>query len=301
MGHNNKISLVRQCELALSACMATGTSKHKDKQTGANVDKIYSWNTFRAYQKHTCYFVDWCKSTHGCKTLEQCRQYVGDWLDYQQQKGLSAYTVQLERSALVKLYHDHAIADIKLVSRRTYDSVTRSRGNAERDKHFSVEKNADLVLFARCVGLRRSEMSNLRGSYLVQGHRGGYMVHIQGKGGRWRYAPVIGSKEQIERICALMRDAGDKKVFPVVHSCADIHGYRREYAQQLYDSVARPLDVCRADKTFRHPGRAHCDRNAVYWRRGSRKGDWLDKRAVLYVSRALGHNRVSVAAEHYLM
>ena len=39
---------------------------------------------------------------------------------------------------------------------------------------------------------------------------------------------------------------------------------------------------------------------AVYWCRGDRKGEWLDKGAMLDASEALGHSRLSVVGEHYI-
>ena len=44
------------------------------------IHKIYSWGTFRDYQKHACYFVKWCKECYHCKTIEECRAYVDEWL-----------------------------------------------------------------------------------------------------------------------------------------------------------------------------------------------------------------------------
>lgn len=42
------------------------------------------------------------------------------------------------------------------------------------------------------------------------------------------------------------------------------------------------------------------DKNSVYHCRGMRKGQWMDKQAMLTVSQALGHNRISVVGEHYI-
>ena len=63
----------------------------------------------------------------------------------------------------------------------------------------------------------------------------------------------------------------------------DKHGYRREYAQAVYESIARSV--------------AEIPRKDRYICRGDRKGVIYDKQ---YVSRQLGHNRVSVIAVHYL-
>ena len=302
MGRKNK-PMTYQCEQALKSCLAIGESKHEDKKTGATADKIYSWSTFKTYLKHSIYFAQWCKEQYGCRTLADCRQYTDNWLQHQQDRGMSAYTVKMERAALCKLYHTShkEIGASIVINRRTYDNITRSRGDAVRDKNFSAERNADLITMAVCTGLRRSEMAALRGNCLIQTDNGWRIdVHSASKGGRHRLAPVVGAPDEIARVVQIMQSAGDGKVFPRIHSAFDEHSYRRQYAQRVYDASARPLSVCKADATYRRHKHDKYDRDAVYWRRGAHKGEWLDKRALECVTQALGHNRISVAAEHYL-
>lgn len=296
MGHKNRTPLQTQVRIALDDMLRTGTSKHTDKESGTAGDGIYSWSTYRTYMKHCVYFVMYCKENYHCRTLDQCRAYVDEWLESRQ--GLSTYTQKLERSALCKLYRCSSADFDTKIERRTYAGVTRSRQPATRDRHFSEAKNAELVEFARSTGLRRNELQRLTGSSLVQ-RNGQYFISVTvgAKGGRDRLAPVVGDVALVVR---LMRAAGDAHVFSHIHSAADIHSYRREYAQRLYDSLARPLDVCKADTGFVQPGHTYADQNAVYYRRGELKGSWLDKRAMLEVSQALGHNRISVVGEHYL-
>lgn len=297
MGHKNKVSLVKQVQDVLDSKLCIGESKQQAKIMGIAQDGIYSWGTYKSYIKHLCYFVDYCKNEHRCKTIDQCRQYADEWLA--SRKSLSPYTQKMERSALCKLYGCRS-TDFKVeIDARTYDKVSRSRGEAVRDKHFSVTNNADLVEFASSTGLRRAELEALRGTDLVLTRYGQWMINITrgSKGGRNRIVPIIGNTNLVVRI---MQAAGNNKVFHAVPSAMDVHSYRAVYAQRLYNRLARPLDICRADRTFKQPGKEFCDYDAVYWRRGAHKGEWMDKRAMLMVSRALGHNRISVAGEHYL-
>ena len=296
MGHKNKTPLQTQVRIALDEMLRTGTSKHADKADGTAGDGIYAWSTYRTYLRHCVYFVTYCKDEHRCRTLDQCRAYVDEWLE--SRKGLSTYTQKLERSALCKLYRCSSADFDTKIERRTYAAVTRSREPAARDAHFSEAKNFELIEFARSTGLRRNELQRLRGSSLVQ-KDGKYFVSVTvgAKGGRDRLAPVVGDVALVVR---LMTAAGDGHVFSHIHSAADIHSYRREYAQRLYDTLARPLDVCKKDKDFIQPGHTYADQSAVYYRRGELRGTWLDKRALLEVSRALGHNRICVVGEHYL-
>lgn len=71
-----------------------------------------------------------------------------------------------------------------------------------------------------------------------------------------------------------------------IHDAADIHSYRADYATAIYLTNARPLDQI-----------PKCDR---YYCRKDKKGIWYDKEAMKITSKALGHSRISVIAEHYL-
>ena len=66
MSHKNKKSLVDQVKQSLDSKLAIGRSKHQDKlseneRKEITSNYIYSWETYRSYLKHGCYFVLWCK------------------------------------------------------------------------------------------------------------------------------------------------------------------------------------------------------------------------------------------------
>lgn len=288
MSHKNKVSLVGQVNAALSARLAIGQSKHKDKATGATKDKIYSWETFRTYQKHACYFVKWAKEKHGCKTLEQARPYAPQWLQERAKAGYSSYTLKMERAALGKLYGAPG-ASLGDLPQRSRSSISRSRGAAVRDSHFSRSNNALLVAVGECAGLRRAEMRALRGSQLVR-CGGGYGIRVDraSKGGKKRVAPLVGPPAQVAQVVQACRSAGSGKVFPQgIHSGADVHGLRAEYCKRVYNLHARPYDIVKQD-------------GALYRCRGDLRGVWFDREAMLQASKALGHNRISVIAQSYL-
>lgn len=100
MSHQNKKSLIAQADARLQKMTQAGVgrSKHQDKIDDVDHKYIYTWKTYQAYIKHCCYFLDWCKENHGCKTLKQCRQYVPEWIE--SRRSLSASTQKLEVAAL---------------------------------------------------------------------------------------------------------------------------------------------------------------------------------------------------------
>lgn len=272
-------SLTRQVQNVLDSKLAIGESKHKDKILGLTQEKIYSWGTYRAYLKHCNYFVAYCKEKHNCRTLEECRTYANEWLETR--NNLSAYTQKLEVSALVKLYGEKS-ENFKKTENRKRANITRSRGKKIRDKHFSEKKNQEFVEFCKSTGLRRSEISSLRGNQLIE-KNGKYYIAVTGKGGRYREAQIINN---IKLVVDKMKQADVNKVWDKVPNGADIHAYRSSYATSIYKSIAKPRkEISKKDR--------YCCRKEL-------KGTWYDKKAMLIVSQALGHNRISIIAEHYL-
>lgn len=291
-----------------------GRSKHADKVNAGNEydrlkppgmskqeyinqalrDKIYSVKTYQAYVKHNNYFLKFCEDK-GCKTLDQCRSYVNEWLQSRIDSGLSAYTLKLEASALGKLYQEPTSNFINTPERNRND-ITRSRDAVSRDYGFSLSKNAPAIDFARATGCRRSEMANVRGSDLKFDKGGQPVISIRGKGGRWREAPIVGPHKD-EIVDRLMR-AGDNRLFEKVPSHMDVHSYRSDYATAIYTAYARPIEDIKDDKWL-NPKTGKLE-GAVYCCRGDRKGEKFDKEAMLKASQALGHNRIDVVGAHYI-
>lgn len=341
MGRNkmNK-SLVQQVKENLDGKLAIGKSKYLAKKDGTYTRYIYSWDTYRSYLKHACYFVRWCKEQpvdpklgHKPRTLHECRSFAEKWVQSTIDKGLSAYTIKLELSALAKLYGCKTTDFAIVTPPRKRKNITRSRGNAARDKHFSVVNNRELITFCKCTGLRRAELEQIRGTDLVV-HDGKLCLDIKRgtKGGRLRISPIVGSKEEIEVVKNLCASAGDNKVFPKPSENADIHSYRAEYAMRMYNANKRELKefqnerlivyrnkvidsyttsngrrnikwfahLYTTDSTGKHMLPGYRDVSSAYYCRSDLKGVCYDRSALFEASYCLGHNRETIVTSNYL-
>ncbi len=288
MGHKNKISLNQQVCDVLQSKLRIGQSKYEHKRAGDYRDFIFSWSTYRAYQKHSLYFAKWAKETHRCKNVDQLRQYADEWIQSRIDAGLSAYTLKLEVAALSKLFGDTA-ADYIRTPARLRANITRSRGQAKRDANFSEETFHELVEFAKSTGLRRHELSALRAGDLKE-ENGNYYVHVRkGKGGKERYALVVGNIQNVLDCFARAERNANGKLFNYIPAIADIHSFRSEYARTVYNMTITTPDP----KTIK-------DRKDIYCCRKELRHVWYQRSALLYTSQCLGHNRVCVVAEHYL-
>ena len=347
MGRNNtkyKKSLQDQAYERLKSMLAPGESKHFDKHNNPDncKDKIYSFSTYKAYKKHIGYFVQWIRKTHpDVKTLRKARRYVPDFLKIRSEtknksgQYLSAWTISLEAAALSKLYGiDKSDPDRFQPPPRHRVDIVRSRGDVERDKHFSTKNNSELIKFCRATGCRRNVLEklrgddywtrdrmeervfeledksktggldskektmlrNLKGSLQMFPEEKDFVYHRKDKGGKSRFAPVIGPDRNmvIERF---LRTESDKKVWLHVHTKADIHSYRADYVTMIYHKYAREISDIPYDRINKGSGKRY--QSDVYHTRGDCHMK-LDKRAMAKASYAVGHARISVIASSYL-
>ena len=97
MGRRNKSyskDLHQQAYERLNGMQAFGESRRAAKVEGTDRDKIFSFNTYKSYWKHTKYFIKYIKEHHPeCTTLKKARKYVGEWLQDSVDRGLSAWTI----------------------------------------------------------------------------------------------------------------------------------------------------------------------------------------------------------------
>ena len=337
MGRKNKSyykDLHHQAYDRLNGMQAFGESKKEAIANGTDRGKIFSFNTYQTYWKHTKYFLKYIKETHPeCTTLKSAKKYVNEWLQLRTDQGLSAWTIQTEAKALSKLYGIQPDDDGYFKPpKRNREDIKRSRGDRVRDRHFSEENNDELVKFCKGTGLRRSELMELRGKDLVTraqiedeiarlnalpaGERSAaadkrlemlqdtrlfdeeYFTHVRnGKGGRERLSPIIG-RFAGQIIGRIRETPAEEKVWQYVNTNADIHGYRAEYATAIYKTHARPIQDIPYDRVHRGTGRRY--QSEVYTCRKDEAGKKLDKAAMLVCSKALGHNRISVVADNYI-
>ena len=281
-----KKSIVRLAKERLWSMAAWGQSKHDDKSRNNGkpaMDKIYSHSTMDNYVDAAVLFVEWARTEHGCKTLEDARQFTGEYLNQRVHDGKSAYTVRRDAAALGKLYQTATTelgADLPARERK---NVTQHRQDKSRG-HFSEKKNADLVALCKATGLRRHEVAALQPGDVTRNADGSVSVRVrQCKGGKARTVTALDDSPY--RLAQKAVREGRGTVIAHIPKYAPVHEYRADFAMELYRRLARPLEdlpqreryVCRKD----------------------RAGTQYDRAAMKAVSVQLGHNRVDVVT-HYL-
>ena len=324
----------RQAYEKLTSIQAFSESRHRDKRDGSDKEKIYSYKTYETYWQQTRYFLKWLKINHpGCKNLKKAKKYVNLWLEHLVEQGYSAWTIHTACAALCKLYGiDRDDPKRFRPPTRHRADIKRSRGVAARDRDFSVTNNYEIIEFVRSTGTRRNVLSKIIGSDLWSSSQvfgrirelnalsertdaqnrelrmlretmelfpmySWFLMHRRDKGGRQRLSPICGPGAAAV-VARMQATPPNERVWLHVPAGMDVHGYRADYATALYKAHARRIEDIPKDRINKGTGRLYS--SEVYNCRKDERGKKLDKRAMLLVSKALGHNRLSVAGDFYL-
>lgn len=284
-----KVSYRKTARLRLQAMLKAGlgSKRSKDKAEADTKNKIYSKATFETYKQQFRHFADWLDKAHSeAFTLEDARGFVDEYLRHLIELERSAYSISTAKAAIAKVMGVEATQFIATPPRLRAD-IKRSRGVAERDKHISDKKEEELARFTSATGLRRKEMTMITAEDLFFENGQAYLNVTKGtKGGKSRVAKIVGKTEEETKDIVKWIQSKEGRLFNKLSSNYDNHYYRATYANRLYNQLKRDIaDIPTEDK---------------YIMRKDRAGEVYDKQAMLQISRALGHNRISVIAQSYL-
>lgn len=330
----NRHSLSYQAKQILDRKLRIGESKHELKRKGEDVSEwIFSYSTYTSYLKHINYFINYARKEYATefgkqpRNLEDCRKYVEPFMRESIAKH-SPWTCQLQICALGKLYNCRTTDFGIDIPKRKRSQIKRSRHSNQMDKHFSEKKNADLVCFCKCCGLRRRELAAIKGSDLYIDENGIYKLNVTkaSKGGRPRQVTICyENQEELDTVIRLCKEAGNSNIFKKISSAADVHYYRHIFALRTYEKHARSFkeyknerivifrnrvigsyktangkkdfltfeSICKANKIPLN-AKGLRDVSSAYYCRDDLKGKVLDRKAMLICSQALGHNREQV-------
>lgn len=264
-----------------------GSKRSEDKAEADTKNKIYSKATFKTYKQQFKHFADWLKEAHPeAVTLEDARGFVDEYLRHLIEMERSAYSISTAKAAIAKIMGVEATQFIATPPRLRAD-IKRSRGEAVRDKHISDKKEEELARFTSATGLRRKEMTMIKSDDLFFKNGQAYLNITRGtKGGKPRVAKIVGKTEEETKAIVKWIQSKEGRLFNKLSSNYDNHYYRATYANRLYNQLKRDIDKIPTQER--------------YVMRKERAGEVYDKQAMLMVSNALGHNRISVIAQSYL-
>ena len=316
---------------------AFGVSRKFLKANGLAEDKISSVATYEKYKKSGNAFVTYVEKTHpDCTTLKKARRYVTEYLDMRTGQFLegkiSASTVKTDASALHKIYSIkpedkdfyHAPAMKRTAIKRSRGDVATTSNTALDEfgkgtglrtyKEFEVLKGGDYATrneiqawkneLERKANLSRKDHDKLAAckAALRFPDKTHFIIVRNGKGGKLRYAPIVGPHTD-EIVKKIKRTPVGKKVWDEVSHTTfknmNEHANRAEYAATIYHEYARRIEDIPKDKINRGSGKAYS--SEIYYARNDMKGKMFDKKALGMVAVALGHSydRTHDVVSHY--
>lgn len=267
-----------------------GKSKRTLKAEGKPTNAlIFSHDTYQTYLKQTNLYIDYCYE-RGVKGRTEAVEGIREYLIKGYEEGrFSPSTVKTKANALCKAFQIPLESLGELPKRHRADTV-RSRGAAERDRHFSPKKHAFEIEFCSSFGPRANkEFFQIRGKDFEIEENGNIRLHIRnGKGGKERWVDLYTEDKAFKReLIHRIEVAGDSLMFsPKGLSNMDVHSYRAIFARRVYQAHARDLAIL--------------PKAEIYACRADRKGVHFDKKAMKIASQQLGHERLNVIAQSYL-
>lgn len=270
-----------------------GRSRKSDKALKLDDRYIYSSRTYETYKANSKLFIKWVQQNNpDILHLQDCGSYANPWIQTQIDAGYSAWTISTRKAAIAKLLNIPYTELIPTPS-RCRANIQKSRAAVERDRHISKEREEFFAKITSATGLRRNELLKIKGTDLHEGigpnGESYYYLRISRgtKGGKIRDSLLMGATPQeTEEIVKLFLNTGSALVCPRVPNAYDNHYYRSVYAKRLYGRIARHVEkIPPSDR---------------YVMRKERAGEILDRKAMLFVSRNMGHSREDVIAQSYL-
>lgn len=279
-------------------------------------DHIYSRCTMQTYQNEVKRYGDWleARGLHKC-TMGEASCHVQEYLNYQVDRGLSAYSVHTSCAALSKVFQTN-MREYDIPKRQLCD-ITRSKGVHTNDA-LNNRRAGDVLEANRTLALRRNELKNLRASNFTDNGSTITMSTI-GKGGKHNET-VFRHPEELAVVRNLLAGKAENDYIfnrESFQNDADFHqsraeGFQLRYHRIIEDMRNRPEARDEYQQiikdTFEAQGR-ECkeDLNNPYVCRGSHRASLIeqdisvtyDRTAVMMVSLE-SHFRSDVLVQHYL-
>ena len=149
--------------------------------------------TRRAFINNYDKFIVFCRTFYDCKTKDECKNHIDDYVDYLKQKGLSPSTIHAYLSPVV-LYHGMTLGDIEIPQRCSAKNTRSRKGRTEYrpNANPNTEKYFLSVEFQKRVGIRRAELCKLCRDDFVIDESGYPCVRVnRGKGGKMQLQRIL--------------------------------------------------------------------------------------------------------------
>lgn len=265
--------------------------------TDVRVEGIYSHSTFENYMKAGSRFIGWIDDKgYNVKAIDLAvKRYGVEYLKSLEDRGLAPSTIEQAKAFMGKIRGKEI--DFKVTKSQ---EPTKGRTLSERACSFKEENHPDLALIARATGGRRADLERLEIENFKERNGIVYAVEFKGsKGGRDRLSPILPTyQKEVTAFVTEKKRLGEHKAFEKVNSKANIHAYRRLYAQEVYKyGVDHKSWLKEQIKALQ--GQKHSLPKDYKEEYKCRDGRTFDREALFVASQGLGHSRLDVITNNY--
>lgn len=315
----------------------------KYAMTQQAIEGVHGAST-QAYKRAIGSFAEHIKDEYGIRASRQIEaltapdrtDIINRYVVALQDRGLSPATIHTYIAPVCKGL-SVPMSDISK-PRRTASSITKSRDLGQNERGYKAEQSPEvqrLLQAQRAIGVRRSELLDLRGRDLQTDVNGNLCVHVaHGKGGKEQMQVILPADRAT--VQALFADiASGQPIFSEqeIRAAAkiDLHAIRASHARDAYKIYEHVCAMGYGDKLrdaliktwdAYHPGDKNsarylqqkakylADMSGTYWLRGDNKARALaegrpvsyDKLPLMCVSVwHLAHWRNDVTVKHYMV
>ena len=288
--------------------------------------------TRQQYTRNMKYFVQYCREFHDCRTLDECRPHIDEYINTLIDSGKSACTIHTYAAAISAALK----IPLNTVSkpRRVIAEFTRGRKEIQYPHSSQDLENPAykrLIEFAKKTGIRREEYAKLKkSSWTIDPSTGKHAIFVaRGKHGKQQYQLIRDEDVSwFEKFFAEVPD--DEYVFSKteMNNHINLHKFRSDNAKKWYAELEQKLkdDPAYADVMIEQikaryavscdprTGKPKCfDPKSVdsfYYLRGSLRKKQIsqnkpirfNKLIVKYISTFfLSHYRQNVCVQNYLL
>lgn len=277
------------------------------KLTGEKItnraDGIFSKNTMKGYKDSVMKFASYIQKNHKeIKNIQDIsKEDAHEYLEYlYKEKHERPGTIQTRAAGIAKVLN-WTTTDINY-DLPTKNSVDPIKGRNGTNSCFSIKNHQDIIDYVKNTGCRKTEMQLITPDQIKEDKNGHIYLdflskreyQVQTKGGRGRIINKISNsyQEVLKKLRKNAKEKNFKTVFQQISKSAfqhaNVHQYRREYAQNLYKTL---------EDNF-HSKNGYYAKND-YFCRGKHLGESYNRNFLHQVSEQLGHNRVDVVVNNY--
>lgn len=201
--------------------------------------------TRKQYIRNMKYFVQYCRSEHNCRSLDECKHYIDVYINFLIDKGLSASTIHTYAAAIAATYQiplQSIKKPLRIIAEFTRGRKEIQYPHSSQDLENPAYKR--ICCFAEKCGIRRAEYAKLKkSSWVIDPSTGKHAIFVErGKHGKEQYQLVRDEDVPwFEEFFAAVPDGEYLFSKQEMNNRINLHKFRSDNAKRWYAELEEKL------------------------------------------------------------